>query len=174
MQQTLYLMLGYPGAGKTTASKIIHKLTGAEHIWADHERRQMFESPQHNHDENLQLYAELNKKAKQLLHEGKSVIYDTNFNFYKDRKNLRIIAAKEGARTVVVWITTDKDIARDRATAHSLEGEHHRVLGNMPVERFDRMAGNLQQPEPGEHVVQLNGVDLSEETVARALELEYE
>ncbi|HSW99438.1 MAG TPA: AAA family ATPase [Patescibacteria group bacterium] len=164
---TLFLMVGYPGAGKTTTAKLIHELTGAIHLWADHERNHRFPNPTHNHDENLELYAALNTEARDLLRSGKSVIYDTNFNFYKDRKKLRILAAKEGVQTIVIWITTPKDLARERATVHG-EG-HTRIWGNMPVERFERISGNLQLPESGEHVIELDGTDLTRETVAQAL-----
>jgi len=164
-------MVGYPGSGKTTVSNIIQKLTGAEHLWADHERRQMFTRPTYKHEENLKLYAMLNQKAKQLLHQGRSVIFDTNFNFYKDREKMRRIAAGEGAKTVLIWITTKKDIARERATVHPLEGEHHRVLGNMPIKEFNRIARNLQPPRPEEHAIQLEGVDLNEQVIAAALGL---
>ena len=29
---TLFMMFGYPGAGKTTTAEIINELTGAEHL----------------------------------------------------------------------------------------------------------------------------------------------
>ena len=162
-------MLGYPGAGKTTTAKIIQRLTGATHLWADHERNKRFPNPTHNHEENLRLYAELNTEARDLLRAGKSVIYDTNFNFYKDRKKMRIAAAKEGAKTVVIWITTGKDLARDRATVHADNAEH-RVWGNMPVDRFERIASNLEPPVQGEHVIELDGTNLTEAHVAEALQ----
>ena len=75
-------MLGYPGAGKTTAAKVIHSLTGATHLWADHERRKLFATPNYSHAENIELYDKLNKTAAELLQQGKSVIFDTNFNFF--------------------------------------------------------------------------------------------
>ena len=135
-------MLGYPGAGKTTTAKIIHKLTGATHLWADHERRKLFRSPSYSHQENVKLYAQLNQKTAQLLSRGDSVIFDTNFNFYKDRQKLRLLAADHGAKTILLWVTTPKDIARARATnnAHS---QATRLLGNMPIEAFERMSSNL-------------------------------
>ncbi len=164
-------MVGYPGSGKTTTSKMIHKLTGAVHLWADHERNHMFKNPSHSHKENLELYDELNKKTQSLLGEGKSVIFDTNFNFYKDREKLRKIAAEEGAKTVLVWMTTPKDVARERAVNHPLDGEHHRVWGNMSLETFERIAGNLEEPKEDENPVKFEGVNLSQQAVAQALNL---
>lgn len=167
--QTLYLMLGYPGSGKTTASKLLHELTGAEHLWADHERKHRFTHPTYTHQENLKLYAELNDVADQLLGEGKSVIFDTNFNFYKDRERLRRIAAKHGASSVVVWVVAPKELARDRATKDAHK-QHTRVLGDMSAEHFERISRNLQPPRPDERLIKLDGTNLSVEAVKQALE----
>lgn len=164
----LYLMVGYPGSGKTTVSKYIHELTGAVHLWADHERNKLFASPTHDHDENIELYKTLNQRAKALLQTGKSVIFDTNFNFYKDRKRLRHLAATEGASTAVVWVTTPKNLARERAVEHSHDQET-RIWGNMPLERFERIAGNMQPPTEAEHAIRLDGTQLTRDDIARAL-----
>jgi predicted kinase len=167
-QPTLYLMVGYPGAGKTTTARYIHEITGATHLWADHERNRLFPSPTHGHDENIELYKVLNQRTKQLLQDGHSVIFDTNFNFYKDRKRLRHLAATEGARTVVIWVTTPKNVAKDRAVAHEEPGET-RIWGNMPERDFERISGNLQEPGPEEHPIKLDGKNLTKEIVAREL-----
>lgn len=167
----LFLMLGFPGAGKTTVSRILHKLTGATHVWADHERRKRIKSPTYTHQENVELYSQLNKEVEELLLEGKSVVFDTNFNFYKDRQKLRAIAERAGVQTVVVWLTTDKSLARQRATEHDLEGDHTRVLGNMPVSHFERIAKNLQKPRPDERVITFDGSNhITEDDVAKALQ----
>jgi predicted kinase len=165
---TLFLMLGYPGAGKTTASRILHGLTGAEHLWADHERKKTFVHPTHSHSENLKLYEQLNQVTDDLLAEGKSVIFDTNFNFYKDREKLRQIGAKHGAHTVIVWVTAPKDIARERATKDANK-QTTRVLGDMPVEHFERISRNLQEPRPDEDFIHLDGTRIDETTVADAI-----
>jgi len=165
---TLFLMVGYPGAGKTTVSRSIRELTGAVHLWADHERNSRFVHPTHNHEENLKLYAQLNQEAEALLLAGKSVIYDTNFNFYKDRKKLKVIAAKAGARTAVIWVTTPIELARERATVHA-HGQDTRVWGNMPPERFERISHNLQEPTEAEQPIKLDGTSLTREAVEQAL-----
>lgn len=168
MQPTLYIMVGYPGAGKTTTAKLIHQITGAVHLWADHERNRRFENPTHGHEENLKLYAQLNNEAGEMLRQGKSVIFDTNFNFKKDRDHLRQIATEAGAKTVVIWITTDKNLAHERAVAHPSPGET-RIWGNMPEKDFERISNGLQEPTEQEQPIKLIGNNLTREVVTKAL-----
>jgi predicted kinase len=162
-------MLGYPGAGKTTISRMISELTGAVHIWADHERKAMFGRPLHTQSENQKLYGHLNQVAEDLLTHGKSVIFDTNFNFFRDREHLRQIAAKHGAQTKLVWVTTPHDIAKERATN---AGSHDtRVLGDMPPEQFERLAGNLEPPHDTEQAITINGIGVTPESLKADLGL---
>jgi len=170
-QPILYLMLGYPGSGKTTTAKVIHELTGAEHLWADLTRRDMFGEPTYHHLENIQLYEHLNNVAATMLSEGKSVIFDTNFSFYKDRERLRKIAEEHDAKAVIVWVTTPKDIARKRATSNGHK-QHTRVLGDMPVEAFERMSGNLQPPREDEKVIEVDGTKVTKEYIDSLLKHE--
>ena len=71
----LYLFVGYPGAGKTTVAKIIEEASAAEHIWADHERRKLFMTPTHSHEESKALYEQLNEQTANLLKAGTSVLF---------------------------------------------------------------------------------------------------
>lgn len=167
--QRLFLMLGFPGAGKTTVSKMIEELTGAVHLWADHERRKRFGEPTYGHEENLKLYTDMNTMTDALLADGKNVIFDTAFNFYKDREHLRQIAAKHGAHTILIWVRTPKELARERATkdAHL---QHTRMLGNMhPTEHFERLSNNLEPPREGEHVIEFDGTHVTPAMVADAI-----
>jgi predicted kinase len=106
--------------------------------------------------------------VSQLLHEGKSVIFDTNFNYLKDREHLRQIAAEAGARTVVIWLTTGKKLAHERAVAHPSPNET-RIWGNMPEQDFQRISSNLQEPRGDEHPIMLEGENLTRDVVMRAL-----
>lgn len=156
LKQTLYLMVGYPGSGKTTTADVISQITGAIHLWADQERRELYKNPTYSHDENIELYNKLNEHAEKLLKSGKSVVYDTNFNFYKDRQKMRVMAAKYNADTVVIWVQTAKEIAKERATKDAVL-QTTRVLGNMAEHQFERIASNLEEPRSDETTVTVDG-----------------
>jgi predicted kinase len=166
--QTLFLLMGYPGAGKTTVSRRLAELTGAIHLWADHERRQLFPQPTHSKAESDELYAKLDRETDKHLSERKSVIFDTNFNYYKDREYLRQIAKKHGAKTVLIWLTTPVAIAERRAV-HEAHAKDTRVLGNMTHEDFKRIVSHLEPPHPDEHAIEIDGTDFDETKLASVL-----
>lgn len=167
---TLYLMLGYPGAGKTTVSKYIHELTGATHLWADQIRNERIKNPSHSHQENLELYRHLNDLTAEFLATGQSVIFDTAFNFYKDRQHLRKIADDHDAETKLIWVTTDKVTSRKRAVHknHSIKNTYPTP---MPLERFERISNDLEPPKPDETAFEIIGGDVTKKLVAKLLGL---
>lgn len=167
-KQRLYLFVGYPGAGKTTIAQLIHEATGAVHLWADHERHHLFSEVTHSKDESQELYTRLNGQTEALLAEGKSVIFDTNFNFRADRDHLRHIADKYDVETVVIWVNTPRELANKRAVEDS-HGRDTRIWGNMPSETFERLADNLQTPDDNENFITVDGTNIDPEAVTRQL-----
>ncbi len=167
MRPTLYLFIGYPGAGKSHIARLIAERTGAVHLWADIVRQQMFDKPSHSRAESKQLYDRLNAETRNLLVAGKSVIFDTNFNYYADRQLLRSIADETKARTVLVWVTTPVSVAHSRAV-HAPETRNGYTI-NITAEDFSRMVSNLQPPQPDEQAVEIDGTDLNPDDVHQAL-----
>jgi predicted kinase len=169
MKPTLYLFVGYPGAGKTHIAKMIADRTGARHLWADIIRQEMFMPPTHSRQESKLLYDRLNLQTAELLTGGISVIFDTNFGFYQDRELLRKIATDAGAATVLIWVKTPEDWARDRAVCgHTLRNGY---TMNMSDEDFDRIISNIEPPIEDEQPIEIDGSNLSPETVFAALNI---
>ena len=165
----LFFFIGYPGAGKTTISEIIHKKTGAKHIWADFERNRLYKNPDHSEEESKRLYAQLDQAAEYLLKNGKSVIYDTNFNFMADRQNMRDMAAEHGADTVLIWVNTPIDESKKRAVHPSKKRNGYDF--HMTSKQFDKIAAKLQKPAKNEKVIKIDGTKIDEKQIFMLLNI---
>jgi len=165
----LYLMFGYPGAGKTTTAEIIHKLTGAVHLSSDDLRLKMFPRPQFTPDEHDKLYNALDDQTRQLLKDGKSIIYDANLNRYQHRQEKYDICRQTGSTPVLVWIQAPPEIAKRRAT--HVERQHLVPKSESPDDMFDRIAGILEPPAKDEHPIILDGTQITPDYVKQMLKI---
>ena len=163
-------MVGYPGAGKTTIAQHIHNLTGAAHIWGDKERIARFKHPHHTEKESRSLYRQLNGEVAALLDSGKSVVFDTNFSFRRDRDHMREIARQAGTDCKVIWVTTPKDVAKRRAVEES-ENKPTRLWGNMAASVFSKLVAKQEDPGDDERPIDILGIGVTEDTVKAALDI---
>lgn len=158
-------MVGYPGAGKTSVASIIAETTGAVHIWADKERHELFGAV-YDREQSEELYNHLNERTDQLLRTGKDVVFDTNFNYYKDREHLRQIAENAGAKTTLIWLKTPREIAYQRAIA---ESDGKRLFVTMSHDDFEQVASHLEPPQPEEHAIEIDNTQLDPAAIKQRL-----
>ncbi|HET9098575.1 MAG TPA: ATP-binding protein [Candidatus Saccharimonadales bacterium] len=166
-QPRLYLFVGYPGAGKTTISKYIVDNTDAKHIWADVERHKLFPKPRHSKAESDELYEKLNAATDYLLSQGKSVVFDTNFNHKADRDKLREIAECNNAKTVLVWVKTPLKLSKERAVfAHECRNLYDVIMSE---QQFDSIATKLEEPSAEEEPIIIDGTNTDEKILTEKL-----
>ncbi len=165
----LYLFVGYPGAGKTTLSRLIAGKTGAVHLWADVERHKLFGQATHSQAESLKLYDYLNDEADKLLAKGRSVVFDTNFNFRADRQKMRGIAAKHGADVLLVWIQLPIEVAKQRAVGKVDPRNGYMVAMTEP--QFDAIIAKLEPPAEDEKAIKIDGAKFDADTASRLLQI---
>lgn len=166
---TLYLMLGYPGAGKTTTAKVIRELTGAEHLSSDALRLELFPNPQFSQAEHDELYKILDTRTERLLREGKDVIYDANLNRQRHRQDKYDICQRTNAKSVLVWVQTSKGLAKQRASTNDrLQLVPH---GETLEQMFDRIAEIIEEPTADEPFVSIDGTQVTPDYVAKTLGL---
>jgi predicted kinase len=168
-KQKLYYFIGYPGAGKTTLAEAVAEASNAVHIWADDERHKLFPIASHSEDESLKLYDILNDRAEKLLSEGRSVVFDTNFNFYSDRQKMRQISDRQNAEAVLIWLDVPLEVARGRAVCSDKVRNGYTM--SMSAQQFDAIASKLEKPHEDEKCFRFSVSNLDIEAVLKELQL---
>lgn len=162
------MMFGYPGAGKTTTAKILSELTGAVHLSSDQLRLELFPNPSFSAEEHAELYRELDSRTEQLLSEGRDVIYDANLNRRQHRDEKYEICRRTGAIPKLIWVQTEKEIAKRRALHDSRSPLWPRY--EHPSQLFDRVASIIEPPAENEAYVTLDGQSITAEQISAILD----
>lgn len=166
----LYMMLGYPGAGKTTIAAVIQRLTGATHLNSDVIRLELFPQPDFTQAEHDKLYQEINRRTAELLTAGKDVIYDANLNRKMHRQEKYDLCRQIGARPLLIWVQIAKPTAKQRriddTASHKLVPRHED-----PATMFDRLVDVFEEPDADEPYVVLDGTNPDESTIKAMLAL---
>ncbi|MES2971254.1 MAG: ATP-binding protein [Patescibacteria group bacterium] len=163
----LYLLMGYPGAGKTTAAQAIREVTGAEHVSSDAMRIKMFPQPTFSQTEHDQLYRHIDREVEHLLKAGKDVIYDANLNRHRHRQEKYAICERTGTKAVLIWVQAPKELAKSRAVNQSRA--HLVPQDESPAAMFNRIARLIEEPHPTESYISMDGTQISPEYVSAKL-----
>ncbi|HEX4019200.1 MAG TPA: ATP-binding protein [Frankiaceae bacterium] len=112
---TVYLIVGLPGAGKTTRAKELELSESALRLTPDEWQIALFgdENPPDKRDLVEGKLVALGMRGAQL---GINVVFDFGFWGVDERSSLRWIAGTIGARSHVVYLPIDHDEQRRRVT----------------------------------------------------------
>lgn len=156
MKPTLFLLLGYPGSGKSTFGKQLSVARGIVRFSSDDIRDYMYghSAAAHNPKNNPAVFGTIDYMAVQLLVSGQSVLYDANNNRRRDRTRRQKLAAEHGARAVVLWVQTPLEVAKAREAERAGDPNHLPI----PSERYDQLVSALQEPGPNEATIVVDGL----------------
>jgi predicted kinase len=153
----LFMLYGFPGAGKTYFARQLCENLQAVHVHGDRIRTELFEQPRYDRDENQVVEHLMDYMTGEFLNTGVSVIYDTNAFRVSQRRVVRDLARKSHAKPVLIWLQVDMESAFVRASKRDRRRADDKY--SPPVERalFDRIAGGMQNPQNTEEYIVISG-----------------
>jgi predicted kinase len=168
MKTTLHLLMGLPGSGKTTLAKLIQKQTKSVRLSSDEYRLLIFPEPSFSQKEHDSLYGIIDHNVEHLLAAGHDVIYDANLNRRKHREEKYALAKKHGAKVILWWVKTPLKLAKYRR----LTEQDSTLLpaGETPENLFNRIVSVLEEPDPDEKHIEVDGTKITESYVKNLLE----
>lgn len=149
----LILLYGFPGAGKTYFARQLCENLQAAHVHGDRIRSELFEQPRYDREENEVIDHLMDYMTGEFLNADMSVVHDTNAMRLGQRRQLRDMARKAGAQTVLVWFQVDPESAFARATKRDRRRADDKY--SPPIDRatFDRIAAGMQNPQNEDYIV---------------------
>jgi predicted kinase len=144
---TLILMVGLPGAGKTTRARELAATHRALRLTPDHWMIPLFGDSMAN-GKRFVLEGRLISVALQALRLGTSVVLDYGLWDREERSALRWLARSAGAACQVVYLPVDKNVQLDRI-AHRQETTPHQTFPMSETE-VDAWRQQFQVPDAAE------------------------
>ena len=153
----LILLYGFPGSGKTFFARQLCEQLAAVHVHDDRIRGELFETPTRSKQENHIITSLMDYMTGEFLNSGVSVVYDTNAMRMVQRRNLRNMATKVGAETVLVWLQTDPESAYNRVSRRDHRKTDDRYAVSLDRATFEGLTSGMQNPEATERYMVISG-----------------
>jgi predicted kinase len=149
----LILLYGFSGSGKTYFARQLCDHLQAAHVHGDRIRSELFEQPRYDREENEVVSHLMDYMTGEFLNADMSVVYDTNAMRLSQRRQLRELARKSGAQTVLIWQQIDLESAFVRANKRDRRRGDDKYSPAIDRATFDRIAAGMQNPQNEEYVV---------------------
>lgn len=156
-QPTLFLLFGFPGAGKTYFARQLCEELQAAHVQGDRIRFELFNEPRYDKQENNIVNQLMEYMAQEFLQAGMSVVYDVNAMRASQRRILRDMARKNKAQTILVWFQIDIESSFTRVAKRDRRKADDKY--SMPLDRttFDSIISSMQNPAVPENYMVVSG-----------------
>lgn len=154
---TLILLYGFPGAGKTYLARNLCADLSAAHVQGDRIRFELFEEPRYDKQENEIVNHLMEYMTEEFLSAGISVIYDVNASRISQRRQLRDLARKMKAETVLIWLQIDTESAFVRGSKRDRRKADDKYSASLDKTTFEYQASQMQNPTTTEDYMVISG-----------------
>lgn len=160
----LFMLLGYPGSGKTYFSERLATKIGAVRVNADAMRVAAFGTIEaaKAFDAKTKLlnpivFGVLDYTAGQVLKSGNSVICDYQHTRRSARDTKYTIAKENGAIPVVIWVQAPRNLAVRRGSERDESLDHRKHSVEKMEALVERTSSALETPGDDERVIRIDG-----------------
>lgn len=155
-RKTLFILCGFPYAGKSYIAKQLIRETDATFISID----DIFHAHGFDWDSNNlpdtegweQIFAESYEKTRRALMDGKNVLYDSTNQTLASRDKLREVAESVGAEAKVVFVKTPVEVVWQRWEENQKEPTRSVVRKELVQQTIDM----FEEPSEDENVIIVN------------------
>lgn len=156
-QPTLFLLYGFPGAGKTYFARQLCEELQAAHVQGDRIRYELFEEPRYDRQENEIINHLMEYMTEEFLQAGISVVFDANAGRTAQRRELRDLARRVKAQVVLVWFQLDMESAFVRVVKRDRRRADDKYAAPVDRTTFEDVISQMQNPNPTEDYMVISG-----------------
>lgn len=168
---TLIALSGLPGSGKSTVADALRRRVPIVVLQSDRIRKLLVPVPQYSAEESARVFAAIYSALERLLRAGIPVLVDATNLQERYRAPLVDIAARTGARFVLVWVEAAEDAIYRRLTARTTGTRAGYDVSDAGIDVYQMMRARVE-PIRGDHVVINTDRDITPavETLAQMIE----
>jgi predicted kinase len=149
----LIYLYGFPGAGKSYVARNLGDSIQIAHVSADRIRSELFERPRYDAQENAILAHLMNYMTEEFLSAGVSVVYDSNAMRLAQRRNIRELARRHKAESLLVWLQVDPDSAYQRTQDRDRRTSDDKFAQPQDRSTYEKQLSGMQNPQAEDYLV---------------------
>lgn len=156
MSKVFITTMGYAGAGKSYFAKQLAPKIGAVRLNSDSMRNSVFDETAgvDTKSGNRIVFGAIDYAANEILKAGYSIVYDAKCNRQAERKKNALIANRNNAEHITVWVQVPREIAIKRGESRDITLDQERLTLE---DREKRNTDYLEEPAADEMCIRIDG-----------------